>query len=355
MNIGLKIKELRKVHGFTQERLAEYLNISAQAVSKWENGTALPDITLVPKLSSIFCVSTDELFSTKPEITDKKIAEYKNKATQLCKVYDYYGVAELMEKAVLEYPLNYEFMWELAHALSHKKRDERDLAKIIASCEKILEDCRDETLRHRAVRLLCLSYASNNELQKALNLIDTVPDELIEKKYLLEIVLTGEEKIKQAQKNLLYLIEAIVHQLIMLSSGSYMGEELSFDEMIRFAETALNVYSAIFYTGHKAANAGAFRHVYERLSELYLGKGDSENGIKYLRLAAEASECYDKSVEKGEQFNVLFLNRCHNEKNEYHYIDTIRLLQLIDERSAFDFVRDTKEFKEIHSRLELFQ
>ena len=44
MDIGLKIRELRKKRGITQERLAEYLNISSQAVSKWENGTALPDI-----------------------------------------------------------------------------------------------------------------------------------------------------------------------------------------------------------------------------------------------------------------------------------------------------------------------
>lgn len=37
------------------------------------------------------------------------------------------------------------------------------------------------------------------------------------------------------------------------------------------------------------------------------------------------------------------------------HIDTIRLLQLMDERTAFDFVPDAKEFKEIHSRLELFK
>lgn len=352
MNIGFKIRELRKERGITQERLAEYLNISSQAVSKWENGTALPDITFVPKLSSIFCVSTDELFSTKPEITDKKIAQYKQRIFELCNVYDYCGIAKLMEEAVSEYPANYEFIWELAHALSHKRRKERDLKKIICLCEKIVEDCRDETLKHKAIRLLCLSYADNGEHQKALNLINSLPDEVSEKQYLLEMVLTGEEKIKQAQENLLYGVETVAHQLIMLSSGSYMGKELSFDEMIEFANAALNIYSTIFYKGHKSANDGTFRHIYERLSELYLGKGDSENGIKYLRLAAESSEYYDKSVEKGEPFDILFVNRCRNEKKDYHYVDTVRLLQLMDERAAFDSVRDTNEFREIHSHLE---
>lgn len=352
MNIGLKIKELRKSHGFTQERLAEYLNISPQAVSKWENGTALPDITLVPKLLSIFRVSADELFSTKPEITDDKIAEYKNKVSQLCKIYDYYGVARLMEEAIKEYPANYEFMMELAHALSHTKREDRDLRKITSLCEKIVEDCHDESLRNRAIRLLCVSYAQNGENQKALNLINILPADPVEKSWVLEMALTGDNKIKQAQENLLYGIKTTIQKLIMLSSGSYMGNELSFDERIKFAEAALSIYSAIFYKGHLSANSGRFRHIYERLSELYLGKGDCENGIKYLRLAAESAECYDKSVERGEPFDVLFVNRCYNEKTDYHYIDTVRLLQLMDTRKAFDPVRDTKEFQEIHSYLE---
>ena len=50
MNIGNKIRELRKQQGITQEQLAESIGISFQAVSKWENNIALPDITLAPAL-----------------------------------------------------------------------------------------------------------------------------------------------------------------------------------------------------------------------------------------------------------------------------------------------------------------
>lgn len=45
LKIGEKIKELRKSQDVTQEKLADFLNISYQAVSKWENGLAMPDIT----------------------------------------------------------------------------------------------------------------------------------------------------------------------------------------------------------------------------------------------------------------------------------------------------------------------
>lgn len=62
MEIGAKIKHLRCKAGLTQEQLAEKLGLSAQSVSKWENAVAMPDITLLPKLSEEFGVSIDELF-----------------------------------------------------------------------------------------------------------------------------------------------------------------------------------------------------------------------------------------------------------------------------------------------------
>ena len=65
--IGNNIAKWRKEKGMTQDQLAEQLSVSAQAVSKWENGVSLPDITLVPKLAEIFQVSIDQLFSREPE------------------------------------------------------------------------------------------------------------------------------------------------------------------------------------------------------------------------------------------------------------------------------------------------
>ncbi|MBO4951167.1 MAG: helix-turn-helix domain-containing protein [Clostridia bacterium] len=61
MNLGEKIKELRKSKGITQEQLADMLVVSSQAVSKWETGVANPDLALIPDLAKMFEVSTDEL------------------------------------------------------------------------------------------------------------------------------------------------------------------------------------------------------------------------------------------------------------------------------------------------------
>ena len=51
MKLGFTISKLRKEKGMTQEELAEKVNVSAQAVSKWENDISMPDISVLPVLA----------------------------------------------------------------------------------------------------------------------------------------------------------------------------------------------------------------------------------------------------------------------------------------------------------------
>lgn len=62
-DFGNRIKSLRLSRSMTQEQLAQKLGVSAQAVSKWESGTNMPDILLLPDLSVIFGVTIDDLFA----------------------------------------------------------------------------------------------------------------------------------------------------------------------------------------------------------------------------------------------------------------------------------------------------
>ena len=59
--LGKRIIAHRKRMGMTQDRLAEQLGVTAQAVSKWENDQSCPDITMLPKLSQLFGTSVDSL------------------------------------------------------------------------------------------------------------------------------------------------------------------------------------------------------------------------------------------------------------------------------------------------------
>lgn len=65
MTIGNNIKRIRQNKGVTQEQLGDIIGVSGQAVSKWENGSALPDISVLPKLADCFGISIDELMGYK--------------------------------------------------------------------------------------------------------------------------------------------------------------------------------------------------------------------------------------------------------------------------------------------------
>ena len=68
MTIGKRIAALRREKNLKQDDLAQMLEVSPQAVSKWENDQTCPDISLLPKLAKILGVSVDELLSDKQEL-----------------------------------------------------------------------------------------------------------------------------------------------------------------------------------------------------------------------------------------------------------------------------------------------
>ena len=80
--VGKKISELRKSKGMTQEQLADKMNVSPQAVSKWENDISCPDIVLLPELASLFGITVDELLSSEPKKETRLLPEDKKKSTE---------------------------------------------------------------------------------------------------------------------------------------------------------------------------------------------------------------------------------------------------------------------------------
>ncbi len=91
--IGEIIRSLRKERNLTQEELAELLNVSGQTVSKWENGTSMPDISQVVPIASVFGISTDVLFDTAGK-SDKDVA---NEIIDRCQklIYDESGTVNI--------------------------------------------------------------------------------------------------------------------------------------------------------------------------------------------------------------------------------------------------------------------
>jgi transcriptional regulator with XRE-family HTH domain len=82
INISEKISSLRKAHNLTQEALGEAVGVSPQAVSKWEKGDSLPDISVIPGICRTFGISADVLLGNETNMTAEM---YVEKALDLCK------------------------------------------------------------------------------------------------------------------------------------------------------------------------------------------------------------------------------------------------------------------------------
>ena len=78
--LGRRIARLRLARTATQERLAKELNVSPQAVSKWENDINYPDISLLPDLARFLGVSVDELLSGASASAQESVAAQESTA-----------------------------------------------------------------------------------------------------------------------------------------------------------------------------------------------------------------------------------------------------------------------------------
>ena len=75
MSLGNTILKYRKELGITQESLAKQLDVTNQAVSKWESDQCCPDVMILPRLADIFHITLDELFGRKSQGTSAQVVE----------------------------------------------------------------------------------------------------------------------------------------------------------------------------------------------------------------------------------------------------------------------------------------
>lgn len=86
-NFSKRLLQLRTQHNMTQKQLADYLNISDRAVSKWENDISVPSFDNLISLSKIFCVSIESLFTSENEFSNNSEPEKKSGMESLKELY----------------------------------------------------------------------------------------------------------------------------------------------------------------------------------------------------------------------------------------------------------------------------
>ena len=121
MTIGERIAALRRAAGLSQEQMAEMLEVSRQAVSKWETGQTLPEADRIPRICALFSVSADELLGMQaPKPVQETKAEEKNKdvdtllrASLYRRMFTVGWITALT--ALIELALGYFLTWSVYH------------------------------------------------------------------------------------------------------------------------------------------------------------------------------------------------------------------------------------------------
>jgi len=238
MNIGNKIKKLRKLQGITQEQLAESIGVSFQAVSKWENNIALPDITLAPILASYFGVSMDELFDFNLKKIECAVDEITTEAYKY-RESDPIKSRRILEDGLKKYPENDILLNNLLYVLDYSKKPD----ETIALASKLIEKTIRSDVKYDALRFLAYAYKAKGEMASAEAAIEQIPEiyftKLTEKAFLL----SGKAKFEAAEKQKWISLENMI-QMMWKMAECYENDG-NIEKAIDETEKALNLVIVI--------------------------------------------------------------------------------------------------------------
>ncbi len=211
IRLGEKIKSLRKQKNISQEVFANYLGVSFQAVSKWENGNTMPDVTMIPAIASFFGVSTDELFDFNLFETEKQVDAI------CCEAYKYRSTdptksERILREGLQRFPGNDIILNNLLYTLDYRtKADE-----VISLCKTLIETTKDDSVKYDACRILASCYKENGQNDLVKHTLELIPEIYFTKLELMASLLDGDDSYEAAQKQKNISAEDLINMLIIV-------------------------------------------------------------------------------------------------------------------------------------------
>lgn len=242
LKLGEKIKSLRKQKNISQEVFANYLGVSFQAVSKWENGNTLPDVTMIPAIASFFGVSTDELFDFNLYETEKNVDMICAEAYK----YRYSDAAkseEILRQGLKRYPGNDIILNNLLYTLDFSTRAD----EVIGICKSLIASTKDDSVKYDACRILAICYKENGNSDLIKPTLEMIPEIYFTKLELMALLLDGEDSYESAQKQKNISAESLIDMLIIC--GKHLkdsGEKEKATAQFRIAEKVMDAFKEDF-------------------------------------------------------------------------------------------------------------
>ena len=341
--IGKNIRKLRKERGMTQEELATRLNISAQAVSKWEMETCSPDISLIVPLSTLFGVSADVLFGISPDGMEKEIEETKKYCDNLETSNE--DALEAWMKLYERYPHNNTIHYEIAQTYSYcaKAHDEEDFIhnykKAAEFYEKVLDESTDNDLRSQTVYALHHIYNSLHDSENVLRIANMGGDWGTLKAEMLSQIDSYEKKNYWCQQVFKYYGEGMAWAVMRMTFPDIKTRI--------FADETAEKILDLTYLSDKAWIAYAYMALYTDLAKCYATVGNYDKMYEALEKWYETG-LFEDNLPLGEhkyENNPFMTEMIFNHDLAYTHRNRDYILCHIEDH-AFDSVRNSEKFKE---------
>lgn len=345
MSFGDRIKTLRRQSNYTQEKLAELLSISPQAVSRWETNVAMPDISLLPPLANLFGVSTDFLLGMDTYQKDLRKAEFDAAFFEYWKRDDKEKNYQIAVQAATEYPDNMDYIEWLASAeyyVAVPNRDHSEFQRLLESSVShyniVLDNAKESKLINKALHGIVLSLCMLGRKKEAKEYAMRIEDE-INRNDAICWCLEGEEKVRHCQG----VAERYLNRFLF---------QLTFSSKTLEAYDAVEKILAILFPD------GNYQYYHNILQYNALGKASLlchekrfEEAIEELKKAKDhANKMVQYSKQENYHFTAPLFDHVSGEKpqSDSKTTDLDDFYKSLD-NSNFDSMRNTDEFKALYN------
>ena len=363
LKLGENLKKFRLQRELTQEQLADILGVSAQAVSRWENGTTYPDITLLPVIASYFEITLDELMGMDSFKSEEQLKELLGQLEANGSKGLIYENILLLRDAVRTHPANYELQFRLVNQLAFcEYKDGRGLSeeeKISFNREaaeignRILSHCTDCAIINQTTQQLCYIYSSLGEKEKAIEYAKKLPNIGCTDTVVLGDLYEGEQQRTHLKRAIKWYTSIFWCALINLADLGCRNETMSDAERIEIMKKALAILELVFDDGDYLNYSGTVSITHRHIADLAMSEGDYELALSSLEKAAQFAVMSDTLPENARHTSLLLNNLEYSPFNTIKNYDFTDCRELYDkmQMDRYDAIRDDKRFISVLAKI----
>lgn len=344
--IGSVIYSLRKNKGITQESLANAVGVSTGAVSKWENGNAYPDITLLSPIARYLGTTVDGLLEFEANLDQEDILKIYKECCDKFISSSFEDAMNYYKQYIKQYPTNMHLKFRLAGMLQQYMvyaGNEDNIKDMIKESINLAKECsRSEELdiRESSLAMLGSLYMMLGENEKAIESIEKIQKQILDPKMMLSsiyYVMGDVDKSKKLDQECLY---AKINELqnILVSLSKTARNEGDFDYAIELA----NIHKQIIDT-FKIPHL-TYQTNYIIFADIYAKMKDEDMTLTYLEKMVENKNNLTQTFDISK---VKFFDKLENSQSMHSKDYIEKMVSGIIEDKSYDFVKHTERYNKL--------